>query len=295
MDKKIIIDKFKSIGFKEFDAKVFIVLMKGIPMSVPEIADEAKLLRNSIYDTLKHFAEKGYCNIIETNTTLKYQIINPEVIIGKLEKDYNENLKNKISVLKDTFGELESFYKQNPAESDDKTDNVELIRGFNKHRVLKYMGLIKSAKKEILSMNRLKGIVTDDINDFSLNFIKGGGSIRSLYKISLDFRVKKGDKTVNASNDDLLNICRVFESYGEQVKLTSIEIPNMVIIDREKVFVNLAGDPGSQKNKQTDLVINDRQYAENMYDLFENYWERSAAPSEFQEIIISINKPSGKI
>lgn len=295
MDKKTIVEKFKSIGFKEFEAKVFIVLMKGIPLSVPEIAEEAKLLRNSIYDTLKLFAEKGFCNIIETNTTLKYQIINPDVIIGKLEKDYSDNLKNKLTVLKDTFGELESFYSRNPAESDDKADNVELIRGFNKHRVLKYMDLIKSAKKEILSMNRLKGIVTDDINEFSVNFIKQGGSIRSIYKISLDFRVKKGDKTINASNDDLINICQMFESYGEQVKLTSIEIPNMVIIDREKVFLNLTGSSGSNRNKQTDLVINDRQYAENMYDLFENYWERSAAPEEFREIIYNINEPSRRI
>lgn len=295
MDKKTIVEKFKSIGFKEFEAKVFIVLMKGIPLSVPEIAEEAKLLRNSIYDTLKLFAEKGFCNIIETNTTLKYQIINPDVIIGKLEKDYSDNLKNKLTVLKDTFDELESFYSRNPAESDDKADNVELIRGFNKHRVLKYMDLIKSAKKEILSMNRLKGIVTDNINEFSVNFIKQGGSIRSIYKISLDFRVKKGDKTINASNDDLINICQMFESYGEQVKLTSIEIPNMVIIDREKVFLNLTGSSGSNRNKQTDLVINDRQYAENMYDLFENYWERSAAPEEFREIIYNINEPSRRI
>ncbi len=285
MDKKAIVEKFKSIGFKEFEAKVFIVLMKGIPMSVPEIADEAKLLRNSIYDTLKTFAEKGFCNIIETNTTLKYQIINPEVIIGKLEKDYTESLRNKLSVLKNTFGELDSFYKDNPATSDDKADNVELIRGFNKHRVLKYMELIKSAKREILSMNKLKGIVTDDINDFSLDFIKRGGTIRSLYKISLDFRVKKGDKTINASNEDLVNVCRMFEKNGEEVKLTAIEIPNMVIIDREKIFLNLTGAPETLKNKQTDLVINDRQYAENMHDLFNNYWERSATPEEFHNTI----------
>lgn len=282
MDKKAIVEKFKSIGFKEFEAKVFIVLMKGIPMSVPEIADEAKLLRNSIYDTLKTFAEKGFCNIIETNTTLKYQIINPEVIIGKLEKDYTESLRNKLSVLKNTFGELDSFYKDNPATSDDKADNVELIRGFNKHRVLKYMELIKSAKKEILSMNKLKGIVTDDINDFSLDFIKRGGAIRSIYKISLDFRVKKGDKTINASNEDLIHVCEMFERFGEEVKLTAIEIPNMVIIDREKIFLNLAGNKNSPNHKQTDLIVNDKLYAENMRDLFLNYWERSATIKEYQ-------------
>lgn len=285
LNKKEIIEKFKSIGFKEYEAKVFIVLMKGIPMSVPEIADDAKLLRNSIYDTLKAFAQKGFCNEIETSSTLKYQIINPEVIVGKLEKEYTESMRKNLATLKGTFGELESFYKTNPAVSDDKIDNVELVRGFNKHRVQKYIELINNAKFEILSMNRLRGIITDEINDFTKKFVKKGGVIRSIYKISLDFRVKKNDKIVNASNEDLIKVCEMFERFGEEVKLTAIEIPNMVIIDREKIFLNLAGNSVSSKDKQTDLIVNNKQYAGNMYDLFVNYWERSATVKEYQSTL----------
>lgn len=285
MDKKNIIDKFKSLGFREYEAKVFIVLMKGIPMSVPEIAKEAKLLRNSIYDTLKIFAQKGFCNEIETSSTLRYQIINPEVIIGKLEKDYMDSMRKNLSILKSTFGELETFYKEKPAVSDDKIDNVELVRGFNKHRVLKYIELINNAKFEILSMNRLRGIITDEINDFTKKFVRKGGVIRSIYRISLDFRVKKNDKVVYASNEDLIKVCEMFERFGEEVKLTAIEIPNMVIIDREKIFLNLAGNSESSKDKQTDLIVNNKQYAENMCDLFHNYWERSATIKEYQRTL----------
>lgn len=281
MDNKEIIEKFKSIGFKEYEAKIFIVLMKGIPLSASEIASEAKLIRNSIYDTLKAFAQKGFCNEIETTSTLKYQIINPEIIIGKVEKEYNDINKNRVSTLKDAFGELQNFYKKNSPESDDTIDNVELIRGFNKHRVAKYMELINNAKFEILSMNRLKGLITDEINDFTKKFTKKGGVIKSLYKISLDFKVMKGGKAVAASNDDLINVCEMFERFGEEVKLTVAEIPNMVIIDREKVFLNITGDSSIAKNKQTDLIINDKPYTENMRDLFINYWEKSATIKEY--------------
>jgi sugar-specific transcriptional regulator TrmB len=281
LDNKEIIEKFKSIGFKEYEAKIFIVLMKGIPLSASEIASEAKLIRNSIYDTLKAFAQKGFCNEIETTSTLKYQIINPEIIIGKVEKEYNDINKNRVSTLKDAFGELQNFYKKNSPESDDTIDNVELIRGFNKHRVAKYMELINNAKFEILSMNRLKGLITDEINDFTKKFTKKGGVIKSLYKISLDFKVMKGGKAVAASNDDLINVCEMFERFGEEVKLTVAEIPNMVIIDREKVFLNITGDSSIAKNKQTDLIINDKPYTENMRDLFINYWEKSATIKEY--------------
>jgi sugar-specific transcriptional regulator TrmB len=112
LNKKEIIDKLKSVGFKEYEAKVFVVLMKGIPLSVSEIAKEANLIRNSIYDTLKSFAEKGFCNEIETNTILKYQIINPEIIIGKVEKDFEESNTNRLMTLNDAIGELQEVYKK---------------------------------------------------------------------------------------------------------------------------------------------------------------------------------------
>jgi hypothetical protein len=91
----------------------------------------------------------------------------------------------------------------------------------------------------------------------------------------------KDEKAVNASSDDLINVCRIFEKFGEEVKLTAIEIPNMVIIDRKKVFVNITGDNALSKNKQTDLIVNDKLYTENMRDLFFNYWERSATVEEY--------------
>ena len=92
----------------------------------------------------------------------------------------------------------------------------------------------------------------------------------------------KDKKAVQASQDDLINVCSMFEKFGEEVKLTAIEIPNMVIIDRKKVFVNITGDNVSSKNKQTDLIVNDKLYTENMRDLFFNYWERSATVKEYQ-------------
>jgi len=90
MNQKELIEKLKSIGFKEYEAKIFLVLLKGIPMSATEIAKESGLIRNSIYDTLKSFAERGYCNEIETSTVLKYQIIDPQVIVDKVEREFNE-------------------------------------------------------------------------------------------------------------------------------------------------------------------------------------------------------------
>jgi len=64
-------------------------------MSASEIAKECKLIRNSIYDTLKSFVEKSYCNEIETNTVLQYQLIDPDVIFDKIEKEYSDSFKQR--------------------------------------------------------------------------------------------------------------------------------------------------------------------------------------------------------
>lgn len=270
-----IIQKLVSIGFKEYEARIFTVLMRGVPLSASEIAKEAGLIRNSIYDTLKSFAEKGYCNEIETNTINKYQLIDPLVILDKVEKEYNESTREKVSILKTTFTEINKSYKENKNSELNDKDSVELIRGFNKHRVSKYIELLNSAKNEITGMYRLKGLVSDEIDDLTKQFIKKGGTVRSIYSLALDFKVLKNGSPVNAKHEDLIKVCVNFEKMGEKLRLSEAEIPNMVIIDKSKVYVNIMGDSKINKNKQADLIVNDKAYAKNMIDLFEHYWNNS--------------------
>ncbi len=279
MTQKELIEKLKSLGFKEYEAKVLIVLLKGKPMSASEIAKEAKLIRNSIYDTLKSFAEKGYCNEIETNTVLKYQIIEPRVIADKIRHDYRESLRTRIEAVDDTFGEIETLFKDKKSDLSE-SESIELIRGFNKHRVVKYMELIQQAKFEILSMNKIRGLITEDINEFTQNFTKNGGKIRSIYRAGLDFKVMKNGVPAHANNDDLIRVCKMFESFGEELKLSEINIPNLIIVDREKVFLNIAGK--KSRTDQTDLIIYNSAIANNMLDLFNYYWEQSYTIGEYK-------------
>jgi sugar-specific transcriptional regulator TrmB len=282
LNQKELIEKFKSIGFKEYEAKIFLVLFKGIPMSASEIAKECNLIRNSIYDTLKSFAERGYCNEIETSSVLKYQIIDPQVIVDKIEREFNESNKSRITTLKDTFTEIQTHYSKNAGSNLIKEDSVELIRGFNKHRVAKYTELVKNAKKEILGMNRIKGIVTEELSGFGKQFVKNGGAIKYIYKISLDFKIMKNDKAVNAEKDDLIRICELFEKNGEQVRLTEQNIPNVGIFDGQKVFINVTSNLPNAKNKQSDLIIKNADFVNNMRDLFEYYWQNSMTVEEFK-------------
>lgn len=281
-----LIEKLKSLGFKEYEAKVFVVLLKGSPMSASDIAADAKIIRNSIYDILKSFVEKGYCNEIETNTVLKYQIIDPQVILDKIIRDQNKSHKEKLDSLQNTFGDVQSLYGKQIEKQDVADTNIQLLRGFNKHRVEKYVELLRNSTKEVLGMYKLKGLVTEELNDLAEKLIKNGGKLRSIYQVTLDFKVIRGGKETNASSDDLIRVLEFFESKGEEVRLSEMKIPNITIFDREVTFTNLA-DKNIPKNKQADIIIQNTEYAGHMSDLFTYYWDNGMTISQYRQKVKS--------
>lgn len=283
MIQKDLIEKFKSLGFKEYEAKVFLVLLKGIPMSATEIANETKIIRNSLYDILKSFAERGYCNQIETSSILQYQIIDPQVILDKIEKEFNESNRLRISTLKDTFKTVKEQYDSTLHKGPGIEDSVELIRGFNKHRVAKYIDLAKNAKTEILGMNRLRGIVTEELSELGRKFVEDGGVVKYIYKASLDFKILKNGKAVNAQKEDLIRLCEMFERNGEQVRLTEHNIPNVGIFDGKIVLINITSNIANPKNKQSDLIIKNTDFVDNMRDMFNYYWDKGLTIEEFKQ------------
>lgn len=251
---------------------MLIVLLKGIPMSASEIAKEAKIIRNSIYDILKSFVEKGYCNEIETNTILNYQIIDPTVILDKITTDYKSAFKKKMESLDDTFKELQNIYKTESSKAEAPDKNIQLIRGFNKHRVEKLIELVNESKSEILGMFSPRRVVVEELSQDAKKFIKGGGVVRSIYQLSND----------NELNRELLAACELFEKSGEKVKLADFKLPNVFVFDEDTVYVNLSSDKNVPKHKQADLIIKNPEYAAHIKDLFELYWNKSLTLNEYK-------------
>lgn len=242
-------------------------------MSASEIAKEAKIIRNSIYDILKSFVEKGYCNEIETNTILNYQIIDPAIILDKITSDYKKNFNNKLLSLNETFGELQQIYKSESGKSEGPYKNIQLIRGFNKHRVARYMELVNSSQKEILGMYSPRRVVVEELSRDAQRFIKDGGVIRSIYQLS-------DDSSLNA---ELVEACELFQKGGEQVRLAPFKLPNISVFDSENVFINLSADKNVPKHKQADLIIKNSDYAGHMKDLFDTYWGRAIKIEDYKK------------
>lgn len=274
------IEKLKYLGFTDYEAKVFIALLKGSLMSASEIADDAKIRRTDVYNILKSFVEKGYSNEIETNSILKYELIDPDIILDKLERRINAKRQKELDTLKETFKELKPLHRTKESDSV-KRVNIELIRGYNQHRETKFLELLKNAKKEILFMVKLEHAVMNEVDATAKKFMKNGGVIKSLYQVSDNFRIKKDNKWSKGTVSDLVKACEFFEKSGEKLRLSHSPVPNMTIFDREFVFLNIT-DKTLPKHNEADVLIKNKEFAENMIIVFESLWEKAQELKEFK-------------
>lgn len=275
------IEKLKYLGFTDYEAKVFIALLKGSLMAASEIADDAKIRRTDVYNILKSFVEKGYSNEIETNSILKYELIDPDIILDKLERRINTQRQKELDTLKETFNELKPLHRTKESESI-KRVNIELIRGFNQHRETKFLDLLKNAKKEILFMVKLEHAVMNEVDATAKKFMKNGGVIKSLYQVSDKFRIKKDNKWSKGTISDLVKACEFYEKCGEILRLSNGAVPNMTIFDREMVFLNIT-DKTLPKHNEADVLIRNKEFAENMIIVFESLWEKGQELKDFKQ------------
>src|SRR5690606_2474586 len=202
-------------GFTNNEAKVFLVLYKGRNMTAAEVAKEAGMQRTSVYEILKSFAEQGICNEIQTTTKMRYEMIDPEVVRDKISRSIKAEQEKKIEYLNESFEKLKPVFGANHLGN--KGEQVELIKGFNKHRHIKFVDLLKKARNEVLIMNRLEGYVSGELDEVGVSFIRNGGVVKSIYEGSGDFKLLEDEKWVSVSDENLLKLYKSFEDYGEQV------------------------------------------------------------------------------
>jgi sugar-specific transcriptional regulator TrmB len=279
---KDFIIKLKSLGFTEYESKVFIAVLRGTLMSASEIADNAGIRRTDVYNILKSFVEKGYCNEIETNSVLKYEMIDPDIIFDKIERDILKKKESELAALKDTMKNLKPLYRSEQNEKS-KIVNIELIRGYNQHREGKFVELLQSAKKEILFMIRPEIFLSDEIDNIAKTLYKKGGVIKSVYEAGENYKVKKNDKWVKASNEDFIKILEKFEKAGEQIKISTEEVPTIVIFDGETVYINIS-DKSLPRHNEADIIIRNKNFAESMKKVFNTFWKESLKIKEYKKI-----------
>lgn len=273
-----ILKNLQILGFSENESKTLFVLFDGHLLSVPDIAKLAGIPRSSAYDILKTFTKDGICNEIQTSSVAKYEIIDPKVVQDKFEKEIHNNFKTRLLKLNESFDALMPKFKSKELEKE-KVD-VELIKGFNKHRVAKFMQLWESSSKELLLMNKLEGYVDNKVDEQSINFIRNGGTIKTIYEVSYNFKIKFQNTWKEVTPKALVELCYEFENKGIQVKLAKSIYQNIAIFDRKIAYTSLVDSTISRYNR-SDIIVKNANYANAMADYFNSCWAHAETITEF--------------
>jgi len=281
---KEIVKNLEALGFTNYESKVFCVLFEGNLLTATEIAKEAGIPRSSAYDVLKIFVDKGICNEIQTSSVAKYEIIDPKVVQDKIEKEIYDVYTNKTTKLKDSFDKLQPLFKARELEGE-KVD-VELIKGFNKHRAAKFMQLWGSSSKELLLMNKLEGHVDSTVDEFTKNFTRSGGIIKSIYEASYDFKIKIEGKWQTITPEGMVDFVKDMQGERSEVRLAEKIFQNMAIFDRKVVFISLV-DPTISRYNRSDIIVKNQNFAESMAEFFNQSWQKAYAVEDFKNKIIS--------
>jgi sugar-specific transcriptional regulator TrmB len=281
---KDILKELEVTGFTNHESKVICVMFENHTMTPTDVANETGISRAYAYDVLKSFAQRGICNEIQTSTKVIYELIEPKIVKDKMEKDIYDTYRLRTDKLNSAFEKLIPKYRSK-LKSQAPTD-VELIKGFNKHRFEKAAELMKGVKKEMLLINKLGGYIQSDIDATAKELLRKGCTLKSIYEPSSNFKIKLEGRWVPASNKDLVEIFSKFEEHGEQIRLSSEVYQNMIIFDRKIVFISLA-DPGIPKNNRSDIIIKDEYYANSMAQYFDYFWGNSKTIKDFKSEILN--------
>lgn len=275
-----IVRNLEKLGFTSYESKVFCVLFEGHMLTASEIAQKAEIPRSSAYDILKEFVKQGICNEIQTSSVAKYEIIDPAIVQDKIEKEIHDTYKARMTNLKDSFDKLQPLFRAKEMEGQ-KVD-VELIKGFNKHRFAKFMNIFQSAEKEILLMSKLESYIDPELNEITINFIKNGGILKNLYEAGSDFKIKIEGEWKNVTKENFPDFIDKLVLEGEQVRLADRINQNILICDRKIVFVSLV-DPTISRYNRSDVIIKNENYASSMADYFNSCWEQAFTIDEYRK------------
>jgi hypothetical protein len=127
------------------------------------------------------------------------------------------------------------------------------------------------------------------IDEFTANFIKNGGVIKTIYEVSGDFRINEGGKWQVVGAEKLIDILKGAGDEGGEVKLTKKVYQNMAIFDRKVVYISLV-DPTVSRYNRSDIIVKNQNFAESMAEFFEQSWQNADKPEDFRDKYLSANK-----
>ncbi len=261
-----IISELLEIGFTEYEAKVYSVLLKQNVASATEITKIGNVPRGRIYDILNLLIEKGFC-VTVPSTVKKFKAVNPEVAIHNLI----ELQKRKEQRMLETAKKLQEVYN-NQKDTTSPLDYIQILT--SKPSIIKKAeDIAQNCNKIFRTFNKPPYVKKYD------NIIRKGPKFKAIYEIEED------------NPEDFINCIKSYNQKGEEIRLIE-KLPLKFIISDENTIMFTLKNRVGLKNDLTSMVVEHSDISYALIELFEIYWERAITLDEYLK---TINRKINKI
>lgn len=267
MDK--LITALNELGLTSYEAAAYLALLGRSSYNPKELAAQANIPRQRIYDVLKSLEDKGLC-ISKDTSPRSFRGVEPRQALDRLSRrradEFERSRQRMIKQAAELVDPLDSLYQVGRAHND-PLEYVDVL-GDPARIAIKALDLARSARFNVNSCIKRPFILTQEQNwTFMREPLTRGVRYRAIYETS-------------ALDDEELRVWLTnFRQWGQEIRLISALPIKMQAFDDDVVLSSLQ-DPVGGPPSFTAIVIRHRGMVAMMNLAFEQLWSKSEPLTE---------------
>jgi sugar-specific transcriptional regulator TrmB len=251
------------LGLTSYEAKTYLALIKRDSFTAAQVARQAEVPRQRIYDVLGSLVEKGLAST-KPGRAVKYSATAPDLAIPRLVADHRARLEAMEADAELMVAEMAKEYAAGQRETD-PLDYIEVLREPGAIST-RFAELQKAVENEILVFTKPPYAIPPAENVEGLRLLENK-TARSVYERSIFDRPEHVDAV------------RRFIANGEQARVVD-RLPIKLAILDERVAVFQMQDPIAGSEGLTIMIVEHPSLAELLKIAFEAVW---ASATDFED------------
>ena len=264
-----------SLGLTTYEAKAYVALLGRDSFTAAQVARQAELPRQRIYDVLSSLVEKGLASS-RPGSVVKYAAVAPEMAIERLVAAHRRDLADLERGAETVIAELAPVYQSGQAHTD-PLEYIEVLRDAGAINE-RFAELQAGVKDEILVYTKPPYATQPQENPEGLE-VSASHRARSVYEMS--------------AFDDPAFIAGVerFIEAGEEARFVD-ELPlKLVIIDETIVMFGMQ-DPVGSGSDLTIMVVEHPSLAKVLKTSFETTWAQGFTIEQAEKRVAAAKRRS---
>jgi HTH-type transcriptional regulator, sugar sensing transcriptional regulator len=278
-DEKESLKALTDIGLNLREARIYLNLLTRNDFTATEIAKFAKTSRYVAYELLNKMIRLGICKE-KPGKVKRFQAVSPNIALphlveyqaeefGRQAEEFQRDLQNKQNLIMSLNPILEDLYERGRGE-DDPLNYFEVLRD-RKQVMARFLGLMENTQREIVNFTKPPYIISSPLEENAeIEALKRGISERAIYECAGGL-----DESLVAEIESMIK-------YGEKAKVIKSLPLKLNIFDDRISFIAMR-DPITGKQSTTTLVVEHKDFALVLGEVFERYWEKAIPFEEYKK------------